>query len=128
MQTLKTSIQTLITDNALQSGQSIYWKHSEFSNDLGDESGIHYLAYTSNRPYKPSEEQEQEYETKEELICSSIINLDITQFEPYTDYTKIEMPTETAFISHWGNRYGDYIRIQISDHSIHITQFFSGQY
>jgi hypothetical protein len=116
---IKNAINDLIASTPLQSGQSLYSITQDNSISLTDESGLHTTIWTSNLQHKPD-------------TIDSDFALDL-------DFNKKLNNLDIPFISQgsilkqskedtYTTEQGDEILIRITDASIYLITFASGQY
>lgn len=106
-----------IKDNPLPNGNSIYYLVSQFHYQGADESSMTQLIYKNIDNFDKFPE---DYSNADQSIIATLSNMNIDH------YTKTE--TATAFADQWTSAYHDYIRIQLTDHTLYVTIFESGQY
>lgn len=114
---IKDAINNLIEQSLQPNGRSLYYIIQDNSISLGDESGLYTTIWESTLNNKSDDEYEQD-----SILCNKIPNIDIA--------TLCDMHPLKADGLHiiYTNEPGDTITINISDHSIYLITFASGQY
>jgi hypothetical protein len=105
-------LKEMIQRYKMPDGSSLYWMTSDHYVAMGDESSIHTIIYSANRPN--DEKKMDDHDKLDDILTTEI-----------SDYG---VPSINGLLYEDTNEFNDTIRIQITDHSIYLILINSGQY
>ena len=114
---MKEIIGKLIKEQQTPDGHSIYWMTNDSILNMGDESELRTIIWTTN-------EDGTNHELQNELEAKILENF----LTYYREEKKYQLFFYTGQTIQYQSQYGDFARIQFTDHTLYLIEFNSGQY
>ena len=121
--------QILTFESNLFKGRSLYHRFNENRISFGDESQIVNMGYSRWASEPENEVEEILYYDIDSSIMKQIFALVPENEGELSKWKETKVREDNqGFVKQWDNNYGDFIRLQFTDHSLYIVILYSGQY